>query len=191
MKKNVSKYTLLFGIVLFCIGVYMLVFKTGISYVKATADLVKEWSFYRNFSFTTLSIGSGSILLSFALAAVRRVREKTPETETKLPKGCRVLDAISCVLVGLNCVCIVISAIFGGIFYDYGDFLNAVIIHCGLYTVFWLPISILVGIVFNVISMIQKRVARRTVWGNAIMLAVFLLTVPIWMHFFWIALLSV
>ena len=101
------------------------------------------------------------------------------------------LDIISLVLIILNFLGIINTAIFADKLYRITNILDYIVVSLFMYTVFVIPISIVVGNVLNIISIIKKKKVDNKFWINIVYMLILVLTIPIWYEFWFLALRSI
>ena len=102
-----------------------------------------------------------------------------------------ILDIISLVLIILNFFGIINTAVFADKLYRITNILDCIVVSLFIYTVFVIPITIVVGNVLNIISIIKKKKVGNKFWINIVYMFILILTIPIWYEFWFLALMSV
>ena len=76
MKKKVTNYIIIIGIVLFVVGFYAMFIKAGLPYQDPTPEMTRRWMLYYNAGKATMPIGIGLVLTSLILKFLNRLNKK-------------------------------------------------------------------------------------------------------------------
>ncbi len=108
-------------------------------------------------------------------------------------KKCKMslLDKFVVVLIILNFLGIANTAIFADKLYRITNIFDYIIAGLFMYTIFVIPIAIVVGIILNIISSIKKIKTGKKYWINIAYMLILVLTIPFWYEFWYLALMSV
>ena len=108
-------------------------------------------------------------------------------------KKCKwsILDIIVLIAIILNFLSIANTAIFADKLYRITNIFDYVIVGLFMYTIFIIPIAIVVGIVLNIISITKKVKTGNKYWVNIGYILILVLTIPFWYEFWYLALMSV
>lgn len=92
-------------------------------------------------------------------------------------KKLHILDKISLVIIILNIISSICFAM------PAGTILPTIFLVFIAYDVFLMWLSVLIGVVLNIISIFLKRKNLKNMWINILMLILFVLNMQLWMYF--------
>ena len=111
------------------------------------------------------------------LSGKKRILADFAERKCSMKK-LHAMDKLSLAIIVLN----VISAI--SFFMPTGTIWSSLLIGFIFYSVFIMWLSIPIGIILNVISIIKKTKSIKVIWINLLMIVVFLLNIPLYKYLF-------